>query len=121
MRGSVIPSLGQTGRSDLLKHINHLSVVNRAIDHDMMLYLHQQPARQTLNRHSFVQLPHAVALEVMAGWLKSHGITNYTRKQLEQLVAKSKTLDDGKRIDIDIHHKLLIGNESIVLTTPVPK
>lgn len=118
VRGSIVPRLGTKGRSDLLNHIGHMSVVNRAVDHDLMMYLHLQPSRQTLDRHAFTQLPHDLSLEVMAEWLRSHGVTQFSSKQLEQLVARCKTLEPGKQIDIDAGHRLLIGREGIVLINP---
>ncbi len=118
VRGNIVPRLGAKGRAELLNHIGHMSVVNRAVDHDLMLYLHMQPSRQTLDRHSFIQLPHDLSLEVMAEWLRSHGVTQFSSKQLEQLVARSKTLEPGKQIDIDAGHRLLIGREGIVLINP---
>lgn len=114
VRRVILPKLGPAGRQTLLNHINHLSVVNRAIDNDLMIYLHLQPARQTLDRAHFAQLPHSVAREVLAQWLRSHQI-NFDSKSIEAIVIKSKTLAPGKRIDLDAHHRLLIGNDSIVL------
>lgn len=117
VRGTIVPRLGEKGRAELLNHIGYMSVLNRAVDHDLMLYLHVQPSRQTLDRHTFTQLPHDLALEVMAEWLRSNGIGQFTRKQLELLVTKSKTLDSGKQIDIDVSNRLLIGRESLVLAS----
>lgn len=119
IRGNIVPRLGTRGRQELLNHIGHMSVVNRAVDRDLMLYLHMQPSRQTLDRHSFTQLPHGLALEVMAQWLRSHGVTQFTSKQLELLVTRSKTLSPGKQIDIDAGHRLLLGREVIALINPV--
>ena len=115
VRGSIIPKLGEGGRKELLDHIGHMSVVNRAIDSEMQLYLHLQPSRQTLDRHAFTQLSHAVALEVMASWLRSHGGRDFNAKQLEQLVALCKTLQAGKQIIIDSTHRILLGRESVSL------
>lgn len=117
VRHKVIPRLGDKGRADLLHHIGHMHVVNRSVDRDLLLYLHTQPSRQSLNRHDFIQLPHSLSLEVMAEWLRGHGITQFYRKQLEQLVSKAKTLQPGKRIDIDAGHRLLVGRETLVLVT----
>jgi tRNA(Ile)-lysidine synthase len=119
VRGTIVPRLGQKGRAELLNHIGHMSVVNRAVDHDLMLYLHLQPSRQSLDRHSFTQLPYDLSLEVMAEWLRGIGITQFNRKQLEQLVARSKTLEPGKQVDIDAGHRLMIGRESLVLVKTV--
>lgn len=115
IRAKVVPKLGDKGRQDFLNHVGHMSVVNRAVDHDIMLFLHQQPSRQTLDRHTFTQLPHDLSLEIMAEWLRSHGLANFNSKQLEQLVTRSKTLEPGKRVDIDASHHLMLGNEGIAL------
>lgn len=119
VRGIIVSRLGQKGRAELLNHIGHMSVVNRAIDHDLMLYLHQQPSRQSLDRHSFTQLSHDISLEVMAEWLRSHGVASFTSKQLEQLVTRCKTLEPGKQVDVDAGHRLLVGRETIVLVNTV--
>jgi tRNA(Ile)-lysidine synthetase-like protein len=115
IRKVIMPKLGEQGRQKMLTHIGHLSVVNRAIDNDLMIYLHTQPSRQTLDRHRFILLPHAVALEVLAEWLRSHGITTFNTKLLESLVIKCKTLPPGKQIDIDARHRLLVGNNTLAL------
>ncbi len=115
VRRVIVPKLGEAGRKTLLDHIGHMSVVNRAVDHDLMLYLHTQPSRQVLDRQRFVQLPHDLSLEIMAEWLRSHSVTQFNRKQLEQLVIRCKTLEPGKQIDIDSGHRLLIGREGIAL------
>jgi tRNA(Ile)-lysidine synthetase-like protein len=117
VRKIIVPKLGDEGRRSLLTHIGHLSVVNRAIDNHLMLYLHTQPSRQVLDRHYFSLLPHAVSLEVLAEWLRSHGITTFNTKLLESLVIKCKTLPPGKQIVIDSRHMLLIGNGTLALVT----
>lgn len=117
VRGSIVPRLGAKGRAELLNHIGHMSVVNRAVDNDLMVYLHLQPSRQVLDRHMFVQLPHNLSLEVMASWLRSHGISGYTSRQLEQIVARAKTLEPGKQIMLNGQYRILLGAEAIALVT----
>lgn len=116
IRKVLLPRIGPQGRATLLDAINHIKVLNKAIDDDLLVYLHAQPARQTLDRHMFALLPHIVAKEVMASWLRSHDISDFDTKMLERLVTQSKTLSPGKKIDIDASHCLLIGKESLVLT-----
>lgn len=119
IRKVLLPRIGPTGRASLLDAINHIKVLNKAIDDDLMVYLHSQPSRQTLDRHMFALLPHVVAKEVMAGWLRSHGVTAFDSKMLERLVVLCKTLAPGKQIDIDASFRLLVGRESLVLTQRV--
>ncbi|RTK95028.1 tRNA lysidine(34) synthetase TilS [Candidatus Saccharibacteria bacterium] len=114
IRRVLLPKMGREAKHTLLTHVSHMSVLNRAIDKDLLVYLHIQPSRQSLDRHQFILLPHAVALEVMAQWLRSHHIS-FDKKLLEQLVSKAKTLAPGKQIAIDRSHHLRMGRETIVL------
>ncbi|MCX6727603.1 MAG: tRNA lysidine(34) synthetase TilS [Candidatus Saccharibacteria bacterium] len=115
VRKVLVPGLGVNGRKTLLDIVRHLKVVNASLDENIALYLHTQPSRQSLNRHAFIQLPHAVALEVMASWLRSHGITEFDSKLLESLVVKVKTLQPGKSVDVDAKHRMHMGQDSVVL------
>lgn len=116
IRKVLLPRIGPHGRASLLDAINHIKVLNKAIDDDLLVYLHSQPSRQTLDRHMFILLPHSVAKEVMASWLRSHDIREFDTRMLERLVILCKTLLPGKQIDIDASHCILIGKESVVLT-----
>lgn len=113
VRKVIVPRLGEEGRKVLLNHISQLSVVNSALDADLHLYLHVQPSRQALDRHMFTQLPHVIALEVMAQWLRSHGITTFDGSLLERLTIASKTLEPGKRMSVDATTCLRFGKETI--------
>lgn len=115
IRGVILPKLGPKGRQELLNHIGHLKVVNKAIDNDLLVYLHVQPSLDTLDRASFTMLPHKVALEVMASWLRNHQVTTFNSKLLERLVIKCKTLPSGKQTDVDADHRLLVGNDTLAL------
>lgn len=115
VRHVILPKLGEEGRNKLLKYINYISVINRALDSELTSFLHLQPSRQTLDRYMFINLPHEVSLEVLASWFRSHGITNFDTKLLERITAAIKTLSPGKQIDIDSKYKLIVGNEVIAL------
>lgn len=114
IRKVLLPKLGTTGRRTLLDLINHIKVLNQAIDNDLGVYLHSQPSRQSLDRHAFALLPHSVAREVVASWLRSHGVADFDSVFLEKLVVGFKTLSPGKQIDIDARHRVLVGRESLV-------
>lgn len=115
VRKVIVPGLGASGRKTLLDIVRHLKVVNASLDENIALYLHTQPSRQSLNRHAYIQLSHAVALEVMASWLRSHGITEFDSKLLESLVVKLKTLSPGKSVDVDARHRMHMGQDAVVL------
>lgn len=115
VRHVLIPKLGLEARHQLLYYAQHVSVLNRAIDGGLLTLLHTQPSRQTLNRVEFSLLPHALSIELMAAWLRSHEIRNFDSKTLDRLVTAAKTLSPGKQVDIDAQHRLIAGTEVLAL------
>lgn len=115
IRHILLPKLGSSGRKALLDHIRHLHVLNQAIDDSLLTLLHLQPSRQTLDREWFIGLPHIVARETMAAWLRSHGIRSFDSKTLERLVVAAKTLPAGKRVDVNAEFYLVFGTDILAL------
>ncbi len=115
IRHVLLPRLGPEARKLLLGYVQHVAVVNRSIDSTLETLLHLQPARQTMDRSMFVQLPHDVSLELMASWLRSHEIRTFDRKNLERIVTHCKTLAPGKQIDIVWPYRILVGRDVLAL------
>lgn len=69
-----------------------------------------------LNRYAFTMLPHKLALEVMATWLRNNGIRDFDSKLLDKLVVGAKTLQIGKKIDVNTAHVLHINRDDLALT-----
>lgn len=88
---------------------------NQAIDELLISLLHQQPAADRLDRRMFVKLPHKVARELMAAWLRHRGVGGYDRPKLERLVTAAKTLQPGKRIPVAGRTYLLVGKHDLAL------
>jgi tRNA(Ile)-lysidine synthase len=116
VRHVLLPRIGENGRKKLRDIVTHIAVLNKAIDRDIHIYLHTQPSRQSLDRHSFILLSHDLALEIIAEWLRTHGIKQFDRKLLESVVTQAKVLAPGKKIDINAEYCILVGKETLVLT-----
>jgi tRNA(Ile)-lysidine synthetase-like protein len=116
VRHVLLPKIGQEGRKKLRDIVTHIAVLNKAIDRDIHIYLHTQPSRQSLDRHSFILLSHNLALEVLAEWLRTHGIKTFDSSLLEAIVTKAKVLPPGKKIDVNAQYSMLVGKETLVLT-----
>jgi hypothetical protein len=71
--------------------------------------------RQGLRRSSFILLPHAVARELMASWLRRNGITELTSKLLERLVQAAKTFPIGQSVHVSKGWKLTVGKRYLAL------
>jgi len=116
VRHNVLAKLTDSERAELLKHISDLAKLNVDIERDLINHLHMHPAAGQLDRHWFIMLPHNVAREVLASWLRSFGIMNFDRKLLEKLIVGAKTLRVGKQMDVDKTHKVVINKGNLALS-----
>lgn len=114
VRHKILPRLSESDRQNLLVHVRNIAKINKEMDEIFINYLHVQPSVNRLDRHQFVQLPHAVARELMASWLRKHG-TMFDKKTLERLVTQGKTLKSGKIMDIDKGHTITVKHNYLAL------
>ncbi len=119
IRHHVLPRLTLEQKHDLLMHVKKARELNQEIDHLISKFLELQGRRSQnmteLERKTFIALPHAVAREIMAAWLRQNDIRQFDRKLLEQLVVAAKTYDAGKAAPIDHAHYLLVGKQNLAL------
>ena len=116
VRAKLLADLGKTHRSRLLRHITHAAEINREIDAIILQYLHIQPDTTALDRNSFIKLPHVVAREIMAQWLRLRKTNvELSRRLLDRLVVRAKTGKNGSHVDIAGGYYLQLSAESIVL------
>lgn len=119
VRHKIMPNFEPEHKKQLVDIIKNTASVNQALEEQLVHYLHLQPGLERLSRTDFVRLPHIVAREVMAAWLRRHGVRNFDRKTLERLVVQAKTLAPGKTIDVMEGHQILVEKSTlkIVLKT----
>lgn len=104
IRAHLLPRFRAADRTQLLQHINTLTQLNQDIDEAITGHLHLQSTARSLDRNWFNHLPHAVAREVLAGWLRAHGIASFDTKTLERLVVAAKTSPPGRKYPIVQQH-----------------
>ena len=115
VRRRVLPKFTMAQRRQLHELITHAAELNAQLDTQIVNYLHCQPHVHQLHRRSFARLPHSVAREVMASWLRHAGIRQFDRPTLERLVVAAKTARPGASIDIVKGHRLLTLKDSLAL------
>src|SRR5262249_52004549 len=98
------------------RHINNLAKLNTDIERDLANHLHMHPVQGQLDRHWFIMLPHNVAREVLASWLRSFDIRDYDTKLLEKLIVGAKTLRPGKQMSVDKQHKMVVNKGNLALS-----
>ena len=114
IRHVLMPRFSEEDREALLTHIQSAQKFNPEIS--KLLYHLYVPKGLEMDRKEFINLPHAVAKEAMAEWLRGNNI-QFDRKLLEQITAKAKTLQPGKSIDVDVNYKIKIEKELLALRT----
>jgi tRNA(Ile)-lysidine synthase len=115
IRHKVLTRLSPTDKQKLHKILADMRAVNKETDELLKEYLQRHSYEGRLKRHEFILLPHVVALEVMAAWLRANNIRSFDKKMLERLVHASKIYIVGKEIPIGATDKLRIGREFLAL------
>lgn len=101
LRQTVLPRLLPTQRAQLLTINQQATAVNTELDQQIAELLDAITPGGKLSRPSFAQLPHALAKEVMAAWLRAYSVRNMSAKQIERLVIAVKTAQSGTTHNIE--------------------
>lgn len=110
VRHKLLPRFSPADRNQLVSMVIDMEVTNREIDG-----LLERLVTDKLDRQWFNSLPHGVAREVMAAWLRSAGVRDFDRPALERLVVGAKTAAAGKRIEALKGVKLVVGKDGLAL------
>lgn len=115
IRHYLLPRFAEADRERLLELSRHTATLNDLIARQVGDYLHLQPSARTLDRHTFIMLPHSVAREVLAEWLRIQTNVELSRRMLERLVQAAKTGKAGAKVDVDGDFWLKIGRTQLAL------
>ncbi len=115
VRQSLLPKLPVAGRQRLLEVLAAQRAVNEELDRLLTNYLHLQPVSGVLDRAAFARLPHAVAKEVLASWLRANGLSNFDRKTLENVTVRAKVGRAGSLAALKDDNCLVIGVSQLAL------
>jgi tRNA(Ile)-lysidine synthetase-like protein len=115
VRQQILPRFSPAQRQELLQHINNLHKNHHALEVELANHLHLHPSVTELDRHWFIMLPHAVAREVLAAWLRRAEVQDISRPMLERLTVAGKTAAPGSHFDIDKTHILRVDKQLLAL------
>lgn len=115
VRNTVLAGASVEHKAALHDSITQFKQLNQQIDSALADLLHIQLSGDTLDRRQFVRLPHVVARELMAAWLRKHDERDFDAKTLERLVVGSKTHQAGKLMDVSKNLKIKVGKEHLAL------
>lgn len=114
VRHKLLPRFDATARQRLLDIIAKAGADNRQIDALLTETIGLQPTASALNRDWFIMLPHDVAREVLAAWLRAHHI-QFDKKTINRITTAAKTLAPGKQIDIDTTQIIVVESSKLAL------
>jgi len=106
VRLNLIPKMTLDQRQQLLEIIKTSADSSREISRLMELLL---PEKSQTNRDQFINLPHAVAKELVASWLRKQEL-NIDQKTVERLVVALKSAKNGARLDINNNFQFIVKN-----------
>ena len=97
-------------RQQLLAIIERQQSINTELDQLLAV------GAGALDRSWFMSLPHDVAKEVMATWLRQNGIADFDRQTIDRLTIQAKTKPVGKRLDVLHKKQIIIKHKQLALT-----
>lgn len=116
VRRRLLPRFDDPARTRLWQLIGDIRETNHELDGLLATQLHLQTVGGTLDRHWFNSLPHAVAREVMAAWLRAHGTRDFNSKTLERLVVAAKVAAPGRAFHVLDGCELRVSTDYLALT-----
>ena len=116
IRHNILSRFTKQGKDTLLQHIKQAGKINEEIDKLLNKDLEEQPGKAELDRGWYLQLPYAVATEMMAAWLRRNGIAQFDRHMIERLVVAAKTASPGKLADVNSRHVVEFTKDRIKIT-----
>ncbi len=115
IRHHLLSRFDADARRRLRELLDSAGLTNAQLDDLLAEQLGSQPAADELDRQWFIGLPHAVAREIIASWLRNAKITGFDKKLIERIVVSAKTYAAGKQIDVDAKHIILVKPKRLAL------
>ena len=102
-------------RQRLLAAIDQTRVVNAELEQLLTELLAGHTEHGGVDRQWFASLPHEVAREVMATWLRQGGVADFDRHTIERLTVQAKVKPAGKQLDVLHNYQLNVTKQSLAL------
>jgi tRNA(Ile)-lysidine synthase len=114
VRHNVLPVFSHEQKEQLKAIIKHQQNVNKSLDALLVKYFSNRE-ENCLDRRAFVLLPHTLAKEIMAAWLRQAGVRDFDRKAIDRLVVGAKTALPGKHLNVLKRNEILVEKERLSL------
>lgn len=115
VRHNMLPRFDDRARTKFLAIIDNLHEVNQTLDSLLSQQLEQQDKPGTITRLWFNSLPHVVAKETLATWLRARQLRSFDSKTLERLVVSAKAGRPGQQFSLPGDYVMKIGKDYLAL------
>ncbi len=115
LRHNVVTKLTPAQRQMLLNHNSRLGELNEELD--SLINQSFKTDQQQLDRAEIIALPHDVASEVIADWLRRNNLGEFDKKTIERAVVGAKTLEPGKSVELKRARKMLVGKKALSIVS----
>lgn len=102
-------------RQEFSSLINKQRRVNEELDKLLEEELQLNSRDGVVNRQWFIQLPHSVAKEILATWLRSNKVSTFDSKTLERLAVAAKVGQSGRNFDVISGVTLSVSSDGLAL------
>jgi len=115
IRHTLLPQFNEAARRTLLQIIADMRQQNEDINRLLADCLAAWTVGTCMNRRQFTLLPHAVAKEMLAAWLRQNGLLSYDARTLERVTIAAKTLHPGRAISLVSGAVIYVEKETLAL------
>ena len=112
VRHKIVPKLSSSQRQHLLNIQTKSQQLNIEVDSILDKFISKD---YSLNRKAVIMLPHSLAKELIAHWLRRNGIADFDSVMVEKLVIDAKTFAAGKKTSIKKNAYALYSKKDIVI------
>lgn len=113
VRQEIMPRFSPAEREKLVNMLGDMKTTNQQLDSALSDLLNTQG--NLIKRQWFNRLPHPVAKEMMAAWLRDNGVRGFDRQTIERLVAAAKTAQSGKLFPVMKGTRLEVSKDNLAL------
>jgi tRNA(Ile)-lysidine synthase len=118
VRHNILSKFNETDKTRLLEVVMGMETTNQELDKILNEMLESQVHNGTVERKWFNQLPHSLAKEFIASWLRKEGLRDFDSATIERLVVGGKTAAAGKTIEAVKGYKLAVNKGNLALKGP---
>jgi tRNA(Ile)-lysidine synthase len=115
VRHHMLTRFDDQARAQFLANIGQLQDLNVAVDALLAEQLQLQDKPGTITRLWFNNLPHAVAKETIAAWLRANHLKDFDSKTLERLVVNAKSGRAGQRFPVRGNYIMKVETDYLAL------